>query len=162
MDPSKSTIIISEQGISDLDLQKIVDKALNKFDGFPMKDKFVKSKGKLSNGIINIGDDFGTHWVCYSNQPHSINYFDSYGLTIPDVIRKRLEKVKKPIVESITRLQSDDSVLCGLFCIYVLIQLESGRTLDDILLDFDWENFESNDKKLINYFKEKFFRFIYK
>jgi hypothetical protein len=33
--------------------------------------------------IVNLDDDTGSHWTCFSNVPKSIYYYDSYGAPPP-------------------------------------------------------------------------------
>ena len=68
---------------------------------------------KITNGayVINFDEysDIRTHWI--------VLYFDSFGIEhIPKEIIKLINN-RSTIVTNIFRIQADDSVMCGYFCI---------------------------------------------
>ena len=94
--------------------------------------------------IINLQDYLagnGTHWVAIYNTPKwsDIEYFDSFGMTPPDVVYQYMVKAGKGIVYSSSMIQDINSIMCGYYCMYFIMQRYKGRHMKDILLDFTQE-----------------------
>jgi len=51
-------------------------------------------------------------------------------------------------------LQSNDSIYCGIYCIFIVSYLCKGFSFDDILSWFDRDNTVRNDKLIITWFKK--------
>ena len=83
--------------------------------------------------IINLDDESGpgTHWVVLYNLRKRPIYFDSFGVWPP----KELGPIEN-LVNNEYRIQSFNSSSCGLYCIYIIDELLTGRDFLDILLDF--------------------------
>ena len=73
--------------------------------------------------VINLDEysDIGTHWVAlYVNNKNDVTYFDSFGVEhIPKEIKTFINK--KNIKTNTLRIQANDSIMCGYFCIGFLI-----------------------------------------
>jgi hypothetical protein len=65
-----------------------------------------------------------------------ILYFDSFGISPPEKIKKYLLSSGKNIAWNSTQLQMNSSVLCGYYCIYVIINVNRGKDFYDILYSF--------------------------
>ena len=60
----------------------------------------------------------------------NVTYFDSFGVEhIPDEIKKIIDP--KNLILNIFRLQADDSIMCGYFCIGFIKFMFKGKTLND-------------------------------
>ena len=71
---------------------------------------------QIENKTFQIGS--GTHWVCYQNvDRHLCEYFDPFGLIMPNDIKNYLKTSGKKIIYSIDEIQERDSVLCVYWCI---------------------------------------------
>ena len=70
-------------------------------------------------------------------------------------IEKYLRTSNKQIIYSGDEIQERDSVLCGYWCLYYLIERQKGISILDILhnANFDMNNQFVNHTFLINYFK---------
>ena len=81
-------------------------------------------------GIINLDDSFGggTHWVAYRNS--SPEYYDSFGLPPPKEI---LNYLGPRTIYSSDESQDRDSVLCGWWCLYFLIERQKGTSFLDVI-----------------------------
>jgi len=106
--------------------------------------------------VINL-DDFdgpGTHWVCYRNIGKYCEYFDSFGLTIPTEIELYLSTSGKKLIYSSDELQERDSVLCGYWCLYYLLERQNGTSIFDTIHNdsFSLNNQSINHQFLISYF----------
>lgn len=88
-------------------------------------------------------DEPGSHWVVmYKTATQYIEYFDPYGL--PPIHEHIYEKAKGKIRYNIKQLQSNESVFCGLYCLYFVYKKALGYKLQDIVRPFT-ENYTMND-----------------
>ena len=78
---------------------------------------------------IDHSSNNGTHWTCLFIKNGIRCYFDSYGLPPP---LELIEYCKGGYYNSF-RIQEDDEVICGHYCIYVLHRLSSGYDFYEIL-----------------------------
>ena len=74
---------------------------------------------KIKDGIyvINLDEyaDVGTHWIALFCNRHEIFYFDSFDVEhVPEEIKELIGN--KNIKANIFRVQANDSVICGYFC----------------------------------------------
>jgi hypothetical protein len=110
------------------------------FEVFLQLTCYQKKIRKDESGIINFqpSNCYGSHWVCYINKPYlkNILYFDSFGISPPEKIKKYLLSSGKNIAWNSTQLQMNSSVLCGHYCIYVIINVNRGKDFYDILYSF--------------------------
>ena len=115
-------------------------------------------KGKSPNQeeyvILNLDseDGPGNHWICICNLPDSplIEYFDSYGLPIPEQVLRYMKKSKKQVVSTTNEIQSLDSKACGYYCVFYLKERERRTPTYDILYQFSPTAKDHNDKLLEN------------
>ena len=96
------------------------------------------SRGNLPNRIkdgayvINLDEyeDTGTHWIALICTEIEVTYFDSFGVEhVPIEIEKFIEH--KNIKTNIFRIQPNNSVMCGYFCIGFIDYMFAGKTLID-------------------------------
>ena len=83
----------------------------------------------------------GTHWVLLFIDKNTAVYFDSFGIEyIPQEV---LNKIKdKSITHNIFRIQDNESIMCGFYCIAFIEYMLARKTL------FDYTNlFSQNDYK---------------
>ena len=60
--------------------------------------------------------DVGTHWIALFRNRSEIVYFNSFGIEhVPEEIKEFVEN--ENIIANIFRVQENNSVLCGYFCI---------------------------------------------
>jgi hypothetical protein len=93
----------------------------------------------------------GSHWTAVCNKPDSpyIEYFDSFGLPIPQTILNYMRRSKKRVVGSNNEIQSLKSDACGYYAVNYLKQRAAGRSIYDILYQFHKAGALANDKILI-------------
>ena len=74
---------------------------------------------------------------------------------MPDEIKNYLERSGKQIVYSSDEIQERDSVLCGYWWLYYLLERQKGRSLLDVIHNtkFSISDQMINHKVWINYFK---------
>ena len=111
-------------------------------DGLP-------SKIKKECGIINLDDKQGpgTHWVCYRNINSVVEYFDPFGLIMPNealkyfnTSRRKGSTSGKRVIYSIDEIQNRNSVLCGNWCLYYLIERQKGNSILGIIHNPHFDN----------------------
>lgn len=105
-----------------------------KFKGVFMRDGLKGKSSQNESLVLNLDDSIGpgTHWVCLFIKNGVNIYFDSFGLKPPLELQKYCDK---PIVYQSHQLQSNNQVICGHYCIYVLFRLSKGDSFKDIYLD---------------------------
>ena len=104
---------------------------------------------KIKDGayIINIDEyaNVETHWISLICNGKEIVYFDSFGVEhIPEEIKKCIEEFNgnKNIRTNIFRVQANDSVMCGYFCIGVIDFMLAGKKLADYTNLFSLHDFK--------------------
>ena len=101
--------------------------------------------------VINLDEyaDVGTH--CNRNE---IVYFDSFGVEhVPEEIKEFIGN--KNIKTNISRVQANDSVMCGLFCIGFIDFMLADKKLTDCTSLFSPHNFKKNDDIILSYSKNE-------
>ena len=89
--------------------------------------------------------------ICNRNE---IVYFDSFGIEyVPKEIKEFIGN--KNIKASIFRLQENDSVMCGYFCIGFIDFMLAGKKLTDYTNLFSSHDFRKNDDIILSYFKNE-------
>ena len=58
-----------------------------------------------------------------------VEYFDPFGLIMPHEVTHYLSKSGKKIVFSQDEIQNRDTVLCGYWCLYYLIERQKGKSI---------------------------------
>ena len=105
--------------------------------------------------VINLDGhkDTGTHWIALFCKKNEIVYFDSFGVEhIPEEIKKIIGN--KNIKANIFRIQANNSIICGYFCIGFIDFILAGKTLIDYTNLFSPHDFDKNDQIILSYFKD--------
>ena len=90
---------------------------------------------------------------CFILQKNGIVYFDSFGAEhIPEEIKEFIRN--KNIKANIFRVQANNSVMCGYFCIVFIDFMVAGKKLTDYTTLFSPDNFDKNDQIILSYFKD--------
>ena len=108
--------LIPPHPLTNFEIQKYY-KNEPRFNGVFSRNNLPK---KIKDGVyvINLDEyaDVGTHWIALFCNRNEIVYFDSFGVEhVPEEIKGFIEN--KNIKANIFRLQANDSVMCGYFCI---------------------------------------------
>ena len=82
---------------------------------------------------------------------NDVTYFDSFGV---EHILKEIKKFvkNKNIKINIFRIQANDSVICGHFCIGFIDFMLKGKTLTEFTNLFSSNKFKKNDDIILKYF----------
>ena len=126
-----------------------------RFNGVFSRDNLPK---KIKDGayVINLDEyaDVGTHWIALFCNRNEIVYFDSFGVEhVPEEIKKFVGN--KNIKANIFRVQANDSVMCGYFCIGFIDFMLAGKKLTDFTSLFSPYDFKKNDNIILSYFKDE-------
>ena len=90
---------------------------------------------------------------------NEITYFDYFYVEhVPKEIKRLIEH--KNIKTNIFRIQVDNSITCGYFCIGFIDLMFAGKSLIDFTSLFSPYDFEENDKIILAYFKRASFSHI--
>ena len=87
--------------------------------------------------VINLdhSKNTGTHWVVIFAKEDEVIYFDSFGVEyIPKEVMERIKHGSlgnKNIKTSIFRIQDNNSIMCGYFCILCIEYMLKGKTSTD-------------------------------
>ena len=89
----------------------------SRFNGVYSRDNLPN---KIKDGVYEINldeySDIGTHWIALYVKNNDITYFDSFGVEhIPKEIKTFIKN--RNIKTNIFRIQANDSIMCGYFCI---------------------------------------------
>ena len=102
-----------------------------RFIGVFSRDNLPK-KIKDEAYVIDLDEyaNTGTHWIALFCKKKEIIYFDSFSVEhIPEEIKKCIGN--KNIKANIFRVQANDSVMCGYFCIGCIDIMLAGKKLTD-------------------------------
>ena len=118
---------------------------LTKFNG-------VFSRNNLPKKIKDEYADVGTHWIALFYNRNENVYFNSFGAEhVPEEIKEFLGN--KNIKTNIFRVQANDSVIYGCFCIGFIDFMLAGKKLTDYTCLFSPHDFKKNDNIILSYFK---------
>ena len=104
--------------------------------------------------LINLDEyaDAGTHWIALFCNINEIAYFDSF--VVEHVPEENKEFVgNKNIIANIFRVQANDSVMCGYFCIGFTDSMVAGEKLIDYTSLFSPYDFKKNDDIILSNLK---------
>ena len=104
------------------------------FKGVFMRNELNEKASKNECFILNLdhSSNTGTHWTCVFIKAGMCYYFDSFGFPPPKEVAEYLNKYDKRYYNSF-EIQKINQVICGHFCIYVLIKLDSGNNFYEII-----------------------------
>ena len=113
---------------------------------------------KIKDGayVINLDEyaDVGTHWIALFCNRNEIVYFDSFGVEhVPEEIKEFIRN--KNIIANIFRVQANNSVMCGYFCIGFIDFMLAGKKLTDYTSLFSPHDFKKSNNITLSYFKDE-------
>ena len=113
---------------------------------------------KIKDGayVINLDEyaDIGTHLIALFCNRNEIVYLDSFGVErIPEEIKEFVGN--KNTKANIFLAQTNNSVMCGYFCIGFIDFMLSGKKLTDYTSLFSPHDFKKNDNIILFYFKNE-------
>ena len=105
-----------------------------RFDGVFSRNNLPKKKGGAY--IINLDEypNVGTHWIALFCRKNEIIYFNSFGVEyIPEQIKEFIKEFpeNKSTKTNISRVQEDNSIMCGYFSIGFIDFVLAGKKSTD-------------------------------
>ena len=130
-----------------------------RFNGVFSRNNLPKNK-KDGAYIINLDEyaNVGTHWITLFCKKNEIVYFDSFRVEyIPEEIKDFIEEFpgNKNIKTNIFRIQEDNLIMCGYFCIGFIDFMLAGKKLTDYTNLFSPYDLKKNDNIILSYFKNE-------
>ena len=139
-----------------------------RFNGVYSRDNLPRIKDRAY--IINLDEysDIGTHWVALyinnndnnnnnNNNNNNVIYFDFFDVEhIPNKIKAFINN--KNIKRNIFRIQANDLIICGYFCIEFIDFMLAGKTFTEYTNLFSPNDFKKNDDMILNYFYEQYLK----
>ena len=125
-----------------------------RFNGVYSRDNLPKTLKNETACIVNLDNykNTGTHWIALYVNDNEVIYFDSFGV---EYIHKEVKKFigHTSIKTNIFRIQADNSIMCGYFCIGFIDFMLAGKSLIDFTGLFSPYDFTKNDDIISSYFK---------
>ena len=110
---------------------------------------------RIKDGAYVINFDDKQSWVPLFINKNTAVYFDSVGIEyIPQQVSSKIKD--KSLARNILRIQSDNSVMCGFYCIAFIKYMIVGKSLLDYTNLFFLNDYEKDDKIICKYFKDKY------
>ena len=112
--------------------------------------------------VINFDEhaDAGTHWIDLYVSNNEIIYFESFEVeNVPKEIEIFIEKKKQKTKRNIFRIQSQNSIMCGYFCIGLIDFVFADIIFIDYTSFFSPYNFKNNDNIILSYFKNDLMKY---
>ena len=109
--------------------------------------------------MININEkqSKGTHWVSLFIDRNTAAHFGSFGIEyIPQEVLSEIKD--KSITHSRFRIQSNESIICGFYCITFIEYVIPGKTLLDYTNLFSPNDYQKNDRIIYKHFNDKYGR----
>ena len=124
--------------LTNFEIQKYYENE-QRFNGVFSRSNLPK---KIKDGayVINLDEyvDVGTQWISLFCNRSEIAYFDSFGVEhVPEEIKEFMGRLSssasqnKNIKANIFRVQANDSVMCGYFCIGFIDFMLANKKLTD-------------------------------
>ena len=124
-----------------------------RFNGVYSRDNLLKT---VNNGayVINLDEhaDVGTHCIALYVKDNEVIYFGSFGV---EYVRKEVKRFigQENIKTNIFRIEADNSIMCGYFCIGFTDFMLAGKSLIDYTSLFSPYDFKKNDDIILSSFK---------
>ena len=104
--------------------------------------------------VMNLDEyaDVGAHCIALFSNRCEIVYFDSFGVEhVSEEIKEFVRN--KNIIANIFRVQANNSLMCGYFCIGFIDFMIAGKKMTDYTSLFSPHGFEKNDNRILSNFK---------
>ena len=144
--------------LTNFEIQKYYQNEL-RFNGIYSRNQLLN---KIKDGayVINLDEykDTGTYWIAWFCKRSEIVYFDSFH--VEHVLEEITEFIRnKNIKANIFRIQANNSIMCGYFCIGFIDFMLAGKNLTDYTSLLSPYDFEKNDDIILSYFKNEWMQF---
>ena len=116
----------------------------------------LPKKVKVEAYVINLNEyaDVGTHWIALFCNKSEIIYFHRFGVEhVPEKIKEFVGN--KNIIADVFRVQANNSVMRGYFCIRFIDFMLAGKKLTDFTSMLSPYDFKKNDYVILTNFKDE-------
>ena len=123
-----------------------------KVNGVYSRNNLSKINGEAYIIDLDEYESMGTHWIALYANDNNVTYFDSFEVEhIPKETKKFIGN--KNGVTNIYRIQVYDPIMCGYFCIGFIDFTLKGKSLLKYKDVFSPNDYQKNDKIILNYFQ---------
>ena len=136
--------------LTNLEIQKCYQNELPELMAY-IQEIICQNKGWAYIKNLDEYSDIGTHWVALYVNNNDVTYFYSFGVEhIPKEVTTFISNKNKKT--NIFRIQANDSIMCGYFCIRFIDFMLARQTLTEFTNMFSPNNFKKNDDIILNCF----------
>ena len=139
--------------LTNFEIQKYYENE-SRFNGVYSRDN-LPNKIKDGAYVINLDEhaDTSTHWIALFFNRNEIVCFNSFGIEhIPEDIKEFIGN--RNIKANCFRIQENNSIMCGYFCIGFIDFMLADKKLTDYTNMFSPYDFNKNDQIILSYFKD--------
>ena len=150
----KSNLLIPFHPLTNFEIREYY-KNEPRFNGVYSRDNLPKTikKGAYVINLDEYEDAGSSHWIALYVKNKKVVCFDSFGVEhVPKEIIKFVKN--KDIIANIFRLQAEDLIMCGYYCIEFINYVLKGKTLLDYTNLFSPNDFKKNDQLIKRIFKK--------
>ena len=137
--------------LTNFEIQKYYENE-SRFNGVYSRDNLPNKNGAY---VINLDEheDIGTHWIALFCKKNEIFHFDNFGGEhIPEETEEFIGN--RNIKVNIFRIQANNSVMCGYFCIGFIDFMLANKKMTDFTNFSSSCDFDKNDQIMLSYFKD--------
>ena len=146
--------LMPPQPLTNFEIQRYYQNEPRFNDVFSRNDHPLKIKDGAY--VLNLDKyaDVGTHWIALFFNRNEIVYFYSFGV---EYVTEEIKELvgDKNIIAHIFRVQANNSVMRGYFCIGFIDFMSEGKKLTDYTSLFSPYDFKKNDNIVLSYFKDE-------
>ena len=114
----------------------------------------TKNKGWGIRNKLDEYADVGTHWIALFCNRNEIVYFESFSAEhVPEEIKEFIGN--KNIKANIFRVQANNLIMCGYFCIGFIDFMFANKKLSDFTSFFFLMTLKRNEGIILSYFKDE-------
>lgn len=139
----------SIEGLTNRDLEKLCKNCIYNFIGvYPSDSKPNKKKIKKNFSLIfNLSPHFeqGSHFIAVVKKYNKLYYFDSLNERKNNDISEFIHSLNLRITFCQKKIQSDDSIFCGLYCLAFLLYMQNYNSTPYHFYKFFSKNKKKND-----------------
>src|SRR4051794_19111181 len=127
---------------------------LGSFQGVFACDELIPPRCLPASYIVNTDPRKkpGKHWIALYITKNRAEYFDSFGRPPNGLILKFLKRVNKEIFYNAKCVQHDESISCGVYCLYFLRKRSRSVSPSKTLLKLSTIDKIKNELTLIKFF----------
>jgi len=105
--------------------------------------------------IYNLEPSYmsGSHWVATYVKDNIINYFDSFGMPPFQELVNHAKRKNSTLLHQNNQIQNINTSTCGYFCLYLLNEMNKGKSYYDLLKVFNIHDTIKNEKFIKQYIK---------